>query len=83
MNEWQRKCRTVERTGEFRQAVLDISEEWKRREMHRKGQKGWKVGVVDFWDALVKDAGGIGEELEPYHLCVRAVFSDDVYLTKA
>lgn len=64
------KWRTVESTGRYRDAVLQVGRDWKVKEAEREaagsGGKGWKVEVVDFWRDLVDAAGGEGEELRPY-----------------
>lgn len=33
-----------------------------------KGEEGggWRVGVIDLWEAILVDSGGKGEELRPY-----------------
>jgi len=71
MPEDRRPGRSVARTGAFRDEVIRLFHEWKALEAQQtlvKGEWGWKVSLVDFWGELVKDAGGIGEELAPYYL---------------
>jgi hypothetical protein len=72
LSHWKRGCISRERFNEFRQAVLDLAEEWKVKEVldikHKQGGLSWKLGVIDFWDTLITAAGGDGVELEPYHL---------------
>ena len=47
----------------YRDGVLELAQRWKMKE--KKGSE-WKVGVIDLWDAMVKDSGGLGEELREY-----------------
>jgi len=57
--------RSMERTKEFVDAVLSIGQRWKGIE-GRQNTSGWKIATVNLWDAMVRDAGGMGEELAPY-----------------
>jgi len=73
MPEEKRPGRSVQRTGEFRDEVIRLYHEWKALEQKQtveEGRWGWKIALVDFWGEMVKDAGGLGEELAPYYLGV-------------
>jgi hypothetical protein len=58
-----RHTRSVESTSLFRQAVLDIGEEWARKDK----PSGWGLETLDFWSAMIEDAGGEGQPLEAYY----------------
>ncbi|ORY35767.1 hypothetical protein BCR39DRAFT_512031, partial [Naematelia encephala] len=61
--------RTIERTGQFRDAVLQIGNDWKLKEKEQNLDprgRGWKVETIDLWAALEKAGGGLGEGLAPF-----------------
>lgn len=58
-------------TKQYRDALLDIAEQWKQKEQSAENTVGWKLEVLDFWKAIEQAAGGLGEELAPMYLLVR------------
>ncbi|KAK8853297.1 hypothetical protein IAR55_004001 [Kwoniella newhampshirensis] len=67
------RSRNLETTRKYKDAVLEIGEDWKGR---MKGGPGWKLGVVDLWNGIVEANGGNeeGKELEKF-------FNDGLHLT--
>ncbi len=53
--------RTLAHSKTYRDAVLKLGSEWSGKDLGKV-----KIGVLDLWDAILKDAGGDGEELRPY-----------------
>jgi hypothetical protein len=48
-----------ERQRMYKDAALQVGREWKEREQSEEHNKtGWKVEVLDFWEAMVRDAEG-------------------------
>lgn len=71
MEEFKRPHRSLKRTGDFREEVIRLGQEWKAKEKEQQveeGKFGWKISTLDFWGALADEAGGVGEELAPYFL---------------
>ncbi|CAD6568735.1 MAG: hypothetical protein TREMPRED_004739 [Tremellales sp. Tagirdzhanova-0007] len=65
----KRPHRSLERTREFRDAVVQLGKQWD----DRSNGKSWAVKTVDLWKAMVTEVGE-GEELAPF-------FFDGVHLT--
>ncbi|WWC64488.1 uncharacterized protein I303_107098 [Kwoniella dejecticola CBS 10117] len=62
--------RSTERTLEFVDVVKDLGREWKAKEQ----KDGFKIEVLDLWEAMEDRAGGLGDGLEPF-------FHDGCHLT--
>jgi hypothetical protein len=65
--EWYDQIVSVERTREFKDAVLKVGDEWKKKENaaneDRLEKDGWKIETLNLWDDLTRTAE---EGLEAY-----------------
>ncbi|WWD19723.1 hypothetical protein CI109_104187 [Kwoniella shandongensis] len=66
------KSRKLETTRKYKDAVLELGEEWRAK----SEKEGWGLGVVDLWGAMAAANGGKeeGKELEKF-------FNDGLHLT--
>ena len=56
---------SLDHTKQYRDAALEIGEQWKAKEQSEENKAGWKLEVLDFWKAIEQAAGGLGDELAP------------------
>ncbi|WVR00104.1 hypothetical protein IAU59_007246 [Kwoniella sp. CBS 9459] len=71
------KSRDLEVTRTYKDAVLELGREWKKKEQEqRDGKNGWRIETIDLWDAVVRANRGreAGPELERF-------FNDGLHLT--
>jgi hypothetical protein len=57
------KRRRLDWTNEYRLAMLTIGKSWMAS---NTAQDKWKLGVIDLWAAIEREAGGLGPELRPF-----------------
>jgi len=68
LNEKQIQLRTVERTRQYRDAILRVGRSWQEKEASSANKTGWKVAIADLWAALLDAAGSDNEALASFYV---------------